>query len=153
MKKLKIITIIGTRPEIIKLSEVIKELDKHKYDPDLSYSARKAIRSIRDFKNEFPDKLIFNVTVPAKLQAYLCTKKPILGMLNGEGAQIIDVAKCGFSVYAGDSIGLAKKIIEMYEMNVQERINLGANGFSFYEDNFTLNKCIDNLEIILKNKL
>jgi UDP-N-acetylglucosamine 2-epimerase (non-hydrolysing) len=29
MKKLKIITIIGTRPEIIKLSEVIKELDKH----------------------------------------------------------------------------------------------------------------------------
>jgi PhoH-like ATPase len=41
---------------------VLKELDKHKYDPDLSYSARKAIRSIRDFKNEFPDKLIFNVT-------------------------------------------------------------------------------------------
>jgi glycosyltransferase involved in cell wall biosynthesis len=99
------------------------------------------------------NELIFNVTVPAKLQAYLCTKKPILGMLNGEGAQIIDEAKCGFSVNAGDSIGLAKKIIEMYEMNVQERINLGANGFSFYEDNFTLNKCIDNLEIILKNKL
>jgi PhoH-like ATPase len=40
---------------------VLKELDKHKYDPDLSYSARKAIRSIRDFKTEFPDKLIFNV--------------------------------------------------------------------------------------------
>jgi PhoH-like ATPase len=41
---------------------VLKELDKHKYDPDLSYSARKAIRSIRDFKTEFPDKLIFNIT-------------------------------------------------------------------------------------------
>lgn len=98
------------------------------------------------------NELIFNVTVPAKLQAYLCTKKPIIGMLNGEGAQIIDEAKCGFSVNAGDSIGLAKKIIEMYEMNIQERINLGDNGFSFYEDNFTLKKCIDNLEIILKNK-
>lgn len=99
------------------------------------------------------NELIFNVTVPAKLQAYLCTKKPILGMLNGEGAQIIDEAKCGFSVNAADSIGLAKKIIEMYKMSVEERLNIGNNGFSFYEDNFTLNKCIDNLEIILKNKL
>jgi PhoH-like ATPase len=41
---------------------VLKELDKHKYNPDLSYSARKAIRSIRDFKTDFPDKLIFNTT-------------------------------------------------------------------------------------------
>ncbi len=29
MKKMKVMTIIGTRPEIIKLSEVIKELDRH----------------------------------------------------------------------------------------------------------------------------
>ncbi len=29
MKKIRILTIVGTRPEIIKLSEVMKELDKH----------------------------------------------------------------------------------------------------------------------------
>ena len=29
MSKLKIVTIVGTRPEIIKLREVIKELDRH----------------------------------------------------------------------------------------------------------------------------
>jgi len=29
MKKIKVVTVVGTRPEIIKLSEVIKELDKH----------------------------------------------------------------------------------------------------------------------------
>ena len=29
MKKITVMTIVGTRPEIIKLSEVIKELDKH----------------------------------------------------------------------------------------------------------------------------
>jgi len=29
MKKLKVMTIVGTRPEIIKLSQVMKELDKH----------------------------------------------------------------------------------------------------------------------------
>ncbi len=29
MRKIKVVTVIGTRPEIIKLSEVIKELDRH----------------------------------------------------------------------------------------------------------------------------
>ena len=29
MKKTTVMTIVGTRPEIIKLSEVMKELDKH----------------------------------------------------------------------------------------------------------------------------
>lgn len=29
MSKLKVITIVGTRPEIIKLSQVMRELDQH----------------------------------------------------------------------------------------------------------------------------
>ena len=29
MKKIKVLTIVGTRPEIIKLSQVIKKLDKY----------------------------------------------------------------------------------------------------------------------------
>jgi len=40
---------------------VLKELDKHKYDKNLSYSARNAISSIRQFKDDFPEKLIFSV--------------------------------------------------------------------------------------------
>lgn len=97
------------------------------------------------------DELIFNVTVPAKLQAYLCTEKPILGMLNGEGAKIINNANCGLSVNAGDSIKLAEKILELYEMSDKKRKILGANGFKYFEENFTMDKCIDNLETILNN--
>lgn len=40
---------------------VLKELDKHKYNKDLSYSARAAIKSILDFKRDFPDRLLFHV--------------------------------------------------------------------------------------------
>ncbi|CAA9203654.1 hypothetical protein FLA105534_04834 [Flavobacterium bizetiae] len=96
------------------------------------------------------DELIFNLTVPAKLQAYLCTKKPVLGMLNGEGATIINEASCGFSVNAGDAEGLAKEIIRLYEMGKEERDLLGQNGFKYFEENFTMTKCINNLESILK---
>lgn len=97
------------------------------------------------------DELIFNVTVPAKLQAYLCTQKPILGILNGEGAELIDEAKCGFSTNAGNSEGLAKEIVKLYKLTEEQRSILGQNGFRYFEENFTMTKCIDNLELILKN--
>lgn len=40
---------------------VLKELDDKKYDPNLSYSARNAILSIRQFKEEYPDKITFHI--------------------------------------------------------------------------------------------
>lgn len=40
---------------------VLKELDEKKYNPDLSYSARNAIRSILQFKTEYPNKITFYV--------------------------------------------------------------------------------------------
>jgi len=40
---------------------VLKELDDKKYNPNLSYSARNAILSIRQFKEEYPDKITFHI--------------------------------------------------------------------------------------------
>jgi PhoH-like ATPase len=40
---------------------VLKELDEKKYNPNLSYSARNAILSIRQFKEEQPDKITFHI--------------------------------------------------------------------------------------------
>ena len=39
---------------------VLKELDKHKFNKDLAYSARNAIRSILKFLNEYPEKVLFD---------------------------------------------------------------------------------------------
>jgi hypothetical protein len=38
--------------------------------------------------------LIFNLTVPAKEQAYMSSSKPIVGIMNGEEAEIIREVKC-----------------------------------------------------------
>lgn len=99
------------------------------------------------------DERVFNLTVPAKLQAYMCTQKPILGMLNGEGAQIIKDSKCGFVTNAGNAEGLAKIVFDLYELPPSERTLLGSNGFNYYNKNFTLDTCIDNLEQILKSPI
>ena len=44
------------------------------------------------------DKPIFSLTVPAKTQTYIAMNKPILAILNGDAAAIIEENKLGFSV-------------------------------------------------------
>lgn len=46
---------------IVLSAVVLKELDKHKVNPDLSFSARAAINSIKDFQKKFPNVIEFVV--------------------------------------------------------------------------------------------
>ena len=48
-----------------------------------------------------PDPL-FSITIPGKLQTYMLSGKPIIGMLDGEGANLINKAKAGLTCKAGD---------------------------------------------------
>jgi PhoH-like ATPase len=58
----KIIYKLSTKyDKIIIPLTIIKELDKHKLNPNLSYSARSAISEIIQFKHLYPDKLILSV--------------------------------------------------------------------------------------------
>ena len=98
------------------------------------------------------DDAIFNITVPAKTQAYMSASKPIIAMLNGEGAEIIEEANCGVSVPAGDSKKLAEIIVKMSELDPEVLKNMGENSRNFFLENYSLPSCIDNLERILKLK-
>jgi glycosyltransferase involved in cell wall biosynthesis len=98
------------------------------------------------------DDPIFNITVPAKVQAYMSSGKPILAMLNGEGAENIAEAGCGFSVPAGNSEKLAATIEEISQMKKEHLAVLGRNGKQFYELNYKMEQCISNLEKIISQK-
>lgn len=96
------------------------------------------------------DEPIFNLTLPAKIQAYMSQKKPIIAMMNGEGYNTILEAKCGLSVKAEDEQALSSAIIEMSILSSETRTSLGQNGFEYYEENFRFYQCMDNLEKIIK---
>ena len=98
------------------------------------------------------DDPIFNLTVPAKVQAYMSSGKPILAMLNGEGADTINEANCGFTVPASNEVKLAEVIKEASILNKSVLEKMGQNGKLYFNERFTLKSCIDNLEKILKNK-
>jgi glycosyltransferase involved in cell wall biosynthesis len=88
------------------------------------------------------NELIFNLTVPAKLQAFMASAKPVIGMLNGEGAEIINDAQCGLSVSSGDYEGLVKKIEILYNMSGYDLNILGENGRHYYESYFNKDKSL-----------
>lgn len=98
------------------------------------------------------DDPIFNLTVPAKVQAYMSSGKPILAMLNGEGAETINEANCGFTVPSSDEIKLAEVIEKVASLDKEVLKQKGQNGKVYFTERFTLKSCIDNLERILEKK-
>ena len=93
--------------------------------------------------------LIFSMTLPAKVQAYMACGKPILGMMNGEGAHIINDAKCGWCVDADDVEGMVKKVLEISQLNREDLKSFGQNGLNYYNTHFTKKICMDRLERVM----
>ena len=92
---------------------------------------------------------IFNLTVPAKLQTYMASGKPIVAMINGEGQNIIKDCNCGLAVNSGNYKKLAYSILTLKEKNIEEREKLGQNGQEYFLEHFKLDRCINNLCSIL----
>ena len=86
------------------------------------------------------DTVIFNLTCPAKLQAYMSVGKPVLAMINGDGAEIVEEAGCGLAVPAGASEALADAICKMAKMSSYELKEMGKKGKNYCKENFTLEK-------------
>ena len=102
------------------------------------------------------DEPIFAKTIPNKIQAYLAVGRPILACLNGEGARVVNEAKAGIAVPAGDSKGLSEAILNLYKLHDKEMTIYGKNGRDYYEQNFKHERLIDMLisefENLLKKK-
>ncbi|MDP2362205.1 MAG: glycosyltransferase family 4 protein, partial [Ignavibacteria bacterium] len=97
------------------------------------------------------DKKIFSYTAPAKIQAYMASSKPILAMINGEGANIINDADCGIVCNAGDYESLAMNVLKFAKISEQERMEMGKNGYNFYNKFFSKQKAMDSLINMLGN--
>ena len=95
------------------------------------------------------DEPVFSMTIPGKLQAYLCSGKPILAMLNGEGAKIIEDSGCGFSSRSGDSVALVNSIYKLKKMNIKDREKMGLRGLKLSKEEFNRDSLIDRLELLM----
>jgi glycosyltransferase involved in cell wall biosynthesis len=93
---------------------------------------------------------IFSMTIPGKLQSYLACGKPIIGSLDGIGAQIINDSKCGVTSKAESVEDLVEAILRLYNLSAEDRTLLGNNGRIYFEKEFERELLLDKLENILQ---
>ena len=70
----------------------------------------------------------FEGTIPGKVQAYLSSGKPIIGMLGGEGARVIRDAEAGVTCEPGDATSLAAGISYLASLDAAKRHAMGERG-------------------------
>jgi len=94
---------------------------------------------------------IFSLTIPAKIQSYLASAKPILTMLDGEGSKVVNDSKSGYAAKSGDAIILAENVRKMYQLNKNELLKLGINGRKYYERHFDRDLLLNKFLNIVKS--
>lgn len=94
------------------------------------------------------DNPVLSMSFPGKIQTYMAAGKPVIGSVNGEAAEIIKEADCGFCANAEDVDGLVDCIKQFM---ASDKIQLGKNARKYYEENFQKADFIDRLSEELEN--
>lgn len=87
-------------------------------------------------------------TLPGKVQSYMAAGKPILGAADGETADVIRAAGCGYCGPAEDAGALAANIRRF--LLEADRDAMGASARAYYEAHFTRERFMDGLERMLR---
>jgi glycosyltransferase involved in cell wall biosynthesis len=93
---------------------------------------------------------IFAMTIPGKVQAYLTAGKPILAMLDGEGAEVVRTAGAGRTVPSGDSAALAAAVLELMAASPSARAAMAQRGRTYAAREFGRAAIVSRLESCLE---
>lgn len=94
---------------------------------------------------------VFAKTIPGKVQAYLASGKPIIAMIDGEAARVINESGSGMVCKSGDATALAGIVRTMVSLTAEEREAMGHSAKQFYFENFSKTNLFDRLETLFQN--
>lgn len=90
----------------------------------------------------------FVKTIPAKLQDYMASGKPVLGFLDGDGAELIREANCGSVAKPHDEERFIRIVRRFCNMSRGSRLSLGSNGEKYARKYFRRDQAIEKIESI-----
>ncbi|PWB36003.1 glycosyltransferase WbuB [Pseudomonas sp. SDI] len=91
---------------------------------------------------------VFQKTIPGKVQAYLASGRPLLGMINGEAARVIDESGAGFACDSGDAQGLVRIVSDLVGTSSAQRKQMGDAGREYYLQHYSKPKLMARLETL-----
>lgn len=95
------------------------------------------------------DDPLFKLYAPAKISSYMAAGMPIVAVLNGEGAEVIRDADCGWTLAAGDAEGFARLAVELSQIDKAVLKDKGKNAAVYYEQHFVKEKCLRKLDELM----
>lgn len=145
--------IVGSGKELERLQNIAKDLaldrvifhGRHPVEEMPRYYSMADAMLVTLQKDEALEMIL-----PGKVQSYMAAGRPIIGSIDGETADVIRDANCGFCAEAESPQKLAEIIKEF--MMMKDRGKLGDNARRYYEDNFMKGRFIDELINILEKE-
>lgn len=89
---------------------------------------------------------IMSLTIPGRIQSYMASARPMIAMLDGEGARVVEESGSGLTCAAGDSDGLAREVLAFKALSPQAREAMGRRGRAYYEAHFSRRRALDQIE-------
>jgi glycosyltransferase involved in cell wall biosynthesis len=93
---------------------------------------------------------VFSMTIPGKVQSYLEAGLPILAMLDGEGARVVEESGAGLVCASGDARGLAGAVLRLAALGEKEQTAMGRQGALYSAREFDRDELISRLEAALE---
>jgi colanic acid biosynthesis glycosyl transferase WcaI len=87
-----------------------------------------------------------SLVIPAKVQSYLVSGLPILGMVEGEAEWVIKNSGCGYTSQPGNGIALAGIVKKMIFTSDSDRSYMGTLGKNYSIQEFDRNMLLKKLE-------
>ncbi len=137
--------IVGGGSELERLKALAEGLT------NITFYGRRPLEEMPDFYAKADAVLVtlradrvLSLTLPGKVQSYMAVGKPIIGAIDGETAELIKIAECGYCGKAEDAEGLVQNIRTFIRSNDKQK--MGENARSFYENHFTRDMFMNRLE-------
>ena len=139
--------IVGDGAELERLKQRATDMKLEK----ISFYGRKPLEEMPQYYAKADAMLvtmkkdpIISLTLPGKVQTYMAAGKAIIGAIDGEAKEVIDISRCGLCGKADDATELAENIKRFIQS--KERAIMGQNARKYYEENFEKNLFMDKLE-------
>lgn len=124
------------------LEQVKKEVKEYGLEDKVTFYGRRPVSEMPQYYKLADACLVSlkadnatGLTLPSKVQGYMAAGKPIIGMIDGSANEVINEAKCGICVHAGDIVGLENAFCE-FAQNFEKYQSCGENGRDYFKRNF-----------------
>ena len=92
---------------------------------------------------------LFEISIPAKIFAYMACQRPVLMASDGDAAEVINNAGAGISCPAEDPEAMARAVLELYQMTPELKQEMGVAGRQAFLENYSRDVLVQRHEDLL----